>query len=190
MPDARELIRAATALPLALVRRLPGGEAVAGFVDRALAGDAEPAPERHREERTDQGFDAGTPDLSPEAAAEAALERHREPAEEAAPDTPARRAPTVEEVVGVARVDEPGHVEPEVELVAEFADPGAADPPGPELRVDEPWEGYRRLKVSEVKARLEGQPPEVLAAVELYESTHRRRQGVLSAVRALAATRA
>jgi hypothetical protein len=78
---------------------------------------------------------------------------------------------------------EPAHIEPEIELVAESADPEAPDPPGPELHVDEPWEGYRRMKVSEIAAQLEGQPSEVLAAVELYESTHRNRPGVLEAVR-------
>jgi hypothetical protein len=51
--------------------------------------------------------------------------------------------------------------------------------------VDEPWEGYRRMKVAEIVSRLEGQSPEVLAAVELYETTHRHRGGVLNAVRDL-----
>ena len=98
-----------------------------------------------------------------------ALTREREPAEE----------------TGVLPDDDlGGHVEPEVELVAESADPEAPDPPGPELHVDEPWEGYRRMKVAEIAARLEGQSPEVLAAVELYETTHRHRPGVLNAVRA------
>jgi hypothetical protein len=40
------------------------------------------------------------------------------------------------------------------------------------------------MKVTEITAQLEGQPAEVLAAVELYEQTHRKRQGVLDAVRA------
>jgi hypothetical protein len=78
--------------------------------------------------------------------------------------------------------DEADHVDAEVEVVAESADPEATDAPGPQLHVDEPWEGYRRMKVSEIVARLEGQPAEVLAAVELYETTHRKRRGVLDAV--------
>jgi hypothetical protein len=78
----------------------------------------------------------------------------------------------------------PEHVEAEAELVAEAADAEAPDaPPGPELHVDEPWKGYRRMKVDEILSRLEGQPPEVLAAVELYETTHRHRGAVLNAVR-------
>ena len=80
------------------------------------------------------------------------------------------------------------HVEVETELVAESADPEAVDGPGPEFHVDEPWDGYRRMKVAEIKTRLDGQPLEVLAAVELYEMTHRKRQGVLEAVRAASRT--
>ena len=97
-----------------------------------------------------------------------AMTRERDPVEEPAPPDD----------------DLVGHIEPEVELVAESADAEAPDPPGPELHVDEPWEGYRRMKVAEIAARLEGQSPEVLAAVELYETTHRNRPGVLEAVRA------
>jgi hypothetical protein len=95
--------------------------------------------------------------------------RERDPAEEAA-----------------LAADDPleGHVDVEVELVAESADVEATEPVGPELHVDEPWEGYRRMKVAEIVTRLEGQAPEVLAAVELYEATHRKRAGVLEAVRA------
>jgi hypothetical protein len=75
------------------------------------------------------------------------------------------------------------HVEQEVELVAESADAEATEPPGAQLHVDEPWEGYRRMRVDEIVGRLEGQSAEVLAAVELYETTHRHRGGVLNAVR-------
>ena len=74
----------------------------------------------------------------------------------------------------------------EVELVAESADAEAPDSPGPQVHVDEPWEGYRRMKVDEIVGRLEGQSPEVLAAVELYETTHRHRGGILNAVRSAA----
>lgn len=59
----------------------------------------------------------------------------------------------------------------------------APDSPGPQVHVDEPWEGYRRMQVEEIVARLEGQSPEMLAAVELYETTHRHRGAVLNAVR-------
>jgi hypothetical protein len=110
-------------------------------------------------------------DVAAEAAAEA-LERDRDPREEAifTPDDDF--------------FDDDDHVESEVEVVAESADAElAGDSPGAQLHVDEPWEGYRRMKVAEIVSRLEGQPPEVLAAVELYETTHRHRAGVLNAAR-------
>ena len=80
--------------------------------------------------------------------------------------------------------DPNARVDVDVELVAEAADAEASDaPPGPELHVDEPWEGYGRMGVAEIEAHLEGQSPEVLAAVELYEATHRHRGAILNAVR-------
>jgi hypothetical protein len=53
MPDARGLIRAATALPLAVVRRVPGGGTVAGLVERAL-----PGPDGAQERRAVELFEA------------------------------------------------------------------------------------------------------------------------------------
>jgi hypothetical protein len=72
------------------------------------------------------------------------------------------------------------HVATPVRVEVRAEAPGS---PGPQVHVDEPWEGYRRMEVAEIVARLEGQSPEVLAAVELYETTHRHRGGVLNAVR-------
>ena len=81
------------------------------------------------------------------------------------------------------RPPRPEHTDPPLRVEAR---PVAADAvsPGPQVRVDEPWEGYRRMPVEDIVARLEGQSAEVLAAVELYETTHRHRGGVLNAVRA------
>jgi hypothetical protein len=160
------LIKTAVVLPLTITRR------VIGFGLGLLPGSGEeeryhaPSGAWRKPEREDPPVR-----VEPHAAAEEAVEREREPVEE---------LPRIED-------DLSGHVEPEVELVAEIADAEAPDSPGPQLHVDEPWEGYRRMKVAEIVARLEGQTPEVLAAVELYESTHRHRAGVLNAV--LAASR-
>ena len=89
---------------------LPLGVArrIAGIAGGLLPGrDGEPA-------------EADAPDV--ETAVDEALARDREPVEEAA-----------------LAVDDPlgGHVEPEVELVAESADPEIAEPPGPEIHVDD-----------------------------------------------------
>ncbi len=81
-----------------------------------------------------------------------------------------------------APAEEPVHVSEEPVLVAETADAGVEDGPGPALRVDEPWEGYGEMKAKEVVARLDSASREELAVIELYETTHRGRKTVLSAV--------
>lgn len=73
------------------------------------------------------------------------------------------------------------HVAEEVILVAEVADEGAEDGAGPELHIDEPWEGYDRMAAVEVCDRLSAGSAGLAAAVELYESTRRSRRSVLEA---------
>ncbi len=89
----------------------------------------------------------------------------------------------------------PAHVSEDVELVQSFADPGAEDGAGSAVHVEEPWKGYRQMTAQEIIARIAGGSREELAAVELYERVHRRRQTVLVAAdrqlrRATAAARA
>jgi hypothetical protein len=166
MPGPEQLIRTAVVLPFTIARRVVGF--AAGLVP-GHGGDDEAATATATATATAPA-PAPETDVDPEEAAREALTREREPVEEA--------------------IFEPGddffeeeHVEAEVELVAESADVEATEPPGPTIHVDEPWDGYRRMKVAEITAQLEGQPAEVLAAVELYEQTHRKRRGVLDAVR-------
>jgi 1-acyl-sn-glycerol-3-phosphate acyltransferase len=73
-------------------------------------------------------------------------------------------------------------VDAEDTLVAEVADQEAADGAGAELHVEEPWEGYRSMRVADIVERLNVTSAEVLAAVKLYEQSHRQRRGVLIAV--------
>jgi hypothetical protein len=75
----------------------------------------------------------------------------------------------------------PDHVDEEVVLVAEVAEEGAEDGAGPELHIDEPWEGYDRMAAVEVCDRLTAGTAELAAAVELSESTRRSRRSVLEA---------
>ena len=189
MPGPEQLIRAAVTLPITVARRavgiaagiLPGfgGEEPAADERRAASAEQRAASDEHR----------GVPaDLAAAVAADDALTREREPVEEAAPAVPRTDPPVVPgtEVPGTDAPLGAWHRSDEAELVAESADVEATDPPGPEFHVEEPWDGYRRMKVADIKARLDGQPPEVLAAVEMYETTHRKRRGVLEAVRAAA----
>ena len=76
----------------------------------------------------------------------------------------------------------PGHVSEEPELVEEFAEPGAELGAGAELHVQEPWSGYKEMNARQVIARLAEASRAELAAVQLYESRHRSRRTILTAV--------
>jgi hypothetical protein len=78
--------------------------------------------------------------------------------------------------------EEPAHVSEEPTLVADFAEPGAQDGAGAQVTVDEPWEGYSQMNAPDLIERLTGATPEELAAVSLYETVHRNREMVISAV--------
>jgi len=80
-----------------------------------------------------------------------------------------------------AQPSEPAHVSTEATVVEERAEPGAEEGAGAEVHVDEPWPEYERLEAADIVARLERADPAELAAVELYERTHRARQTVLTA---------
>jgi hypothetical protein len=53
--------------------------------------------------------------------------------------------------------------------------------PGPEIRVDEPWEGYTAMTAPDVVDRLRVADDATRAVVRLFESTHRKRKTVLAA---------
>src|SRR5215211_818776 len=73
------------------------------------------------------------------------------------------------------------HVSEEPVPVAEFAEPGAEDGASAELRVEEPWEGYARQDARTIARELAGATSETLAAVELFERTHKQRRSVTQA---------
>ena len=97
-----------------------------------------------------------------------------------APPTAAEE-PVTAEVVEESLFPETGHVSEETVLVEEVAEPGAEEGAGAELRIAEPWEGYRTMKASDIIDRIAGASPEELAAVELYELSGRNRKSVVSA---------
>ncbi|MGZ6617198.1 MAG: hypothetical protein ACXVFQ_22590 [Solirubrobacteraceae bacterium] len=77
---------------------------------------------------------------------------------------------------------EPAHVSEGLELVAEIAEPGAEDGAGASVTVDEPWQGFALLNAKDIVDRLARAGLAELAAIQLYESTHKQRETVLSAV--------
>jgi outer membrane biosynthesis protein TonB len=92
-----------------------------------------------------------------------------------APETEPQPTPTTQE-------EAPAHVSEEPTLVDEVAETGAEDGAGAQVRVDEPWENYHQLGAKDVIDRLIDASTAQLAAVQLYEQSHRRRQTVLEAV--------
>jgi hypothetical protein len=76
---------------------------------------------------------------------------------------------------------EPAHVSEEPELVEEFAEPGAEDGAGAQIRIAEPWQGYDEMKAADIIAGLASASREELAAVELYELAGRNRKSVVAA---------
>jgi hypothetical protein len=100
---------------------------------------------------------------------------------EAEPQLPA--APTPPAPPDRPLEPEPAHVSEEPALVEEFAEPGAEDGAGAEIHFQEPWDGYADMKAKQILARLNSATPAELAAVQLYETSHRSRQTILNTVK-------
>jgi hypothetical protein len=58
-----------------------------------------------------------------------------------------------------------------------------SDSPGPEIRIDEPWPGYRKLRAPDIVDRLQAADEATKAMVRLFESGHRKRRTVLTATK-------
>lgn len=151
----------AVRLPLRLISNLVAH----GHHDSAVAAP----PVRARPEPAVRPSRPAEAPAEPAPAAEQAVEI------EVPPPAPAPERPLQPE-------EEPPHVDTEPELVAEFAEPGAEEGAHAEIRVNEPWEGYSRMKVAEILARIPTASAAELAVIQLYESTHRNRKSVLAAI--------
>ncbi len=95
----------------------------------------------------------------------------------------------VAEALGAVEPDDIGHATAPPESPAAPRPPvtrpvAVPDPPPLDAEVidDEPWTGYDALRAADVVARVRGADPAELAAIELYETGHRRRRTVLEAV--------
>lgn len=120
----------------------------------------------------------------PAAASRPAPVRERPPATTPSPTptaSPADAATPVAIDGGAVSADEPVHVSEEPTLVGEFAEEGAEDGAHAEIDVSEPWDGYARMTVRDIEQRLAQATSEEAAVVQLYESTHKKRQSVLKA---------
>ena len=142
---------------------------VAGGVE---AGEADPAPEMEGTATPAEAAEVAEPPAPPEVPATSEA-----PVAETAAAADATLTPAPDLAPASRHLDEDSSA-----LVAEVADPGAEDGAGAELRVEEPWAGYARMRVPEISDHLSSESDEVLLAVRLYEVTHKGRRGVLDAV--------
>jgi hypothetical protein len=76
---------------------------------------------------------------------------------------------------------EPTHGQAAREREARREAEATPDSPGAQIRVDEPWAGYRKQPAAEIVARLNGADEATKAVVRLFESRHRKRKTVLAA---------
>ena len=95
--------------------------------------------------------------------------------------TAAASAPAADALPSVPDELIPDHVDEEPVLVAETAEEGAEDGAGPELRIDEPWDGYDSMTAADIRDRLTAATAAEAAAVELYEASRKGRSSVLQA---------
>ena len=154
-------------------------ELLPGLADRVarerIGSRPKPAPEPSRREepvappppRPAAGTNGGPVHTERETPHHDRAERLRE-ARRQAPKTP--DGPTAAQAAQLRREESDEVVETE----------GAADP-GPEIHVDEPWEGYGAMKAGEVVRRLKSSDPATRAMVRLYEQQTKKRKSILSA---------
>jgi WS/DGAT/MGAT family acyltransferase len=100
-------------------------------------------------------------------------------------DTPYEPAPEFRERAETIVMERPVFPEPPIEVEAELvessAEQGAEEPPGPEIAIAEPWEGYRRMAAADIRDRLQSADIATAGMVEIYERAHKRRKSVIEA---------
>jgi hypothetical protein len=124
--------------------------------------------------------EGGDPRSAAPSAEQAIAEQDAIAAERPAPTPP---EPPASPPSPISVPPEPAHADEEETLVQEVAEPGAEEGAGAEIHIAEPWDGYAQLKAPEVIDQLAGRDQAELAAVELYEFAHRKRQTVIDAAK-------
>jgi hypothetical protein len=122
---------------------------------------------------------SSVPRYSPPPPAEAANGRAQRPVDVQPPPAPAARVADPPPAVPDELI--PDHVDEEIVLVAEVAEAGAEDGAGPEIHVEEPWDGYDEMTAPQIRDRLAAADGVLAAAVDLYETTHKSRRTVIEA---------
>lgn len=79
-------------------------------------------------------------------------------------------------------------VEDEPPVVASSAEAGVEQGAGPEVHMDEPWDGYDSMTARDIRRRLQDVESVELMAVRLYEASGKNRVSVLRAIDSRLAT--
>jgi hypothetical protein len=83
--------------------------------------------------------------------------------------------PAVPPVAGAKQVDD------DPVPIAEFAEAGAEDGAGAQVRIDPPWDDYGSMTAAQIRQRLATADSSLAAAVSLYEGAGRGRVSVVDA---------
>jgi hypothetical protein len=153
---------------------VPGRGGAPSETERPVPRDVEPAG-------SDDGDSREPEDVARDPRAEFELGDPRVQSREPPPE-PEIRAEEPSPVAPPSMPSAEGHVDTEEVFVESFAEPGAEDSAGAQVRIDPPWEAYPDQTADEIIGRLESGSAAELATVELYESAHKARATVLSAV--------
>jgi hypothetical protein len=163
----------------------PGGAAPGGTGRRAPSPDATPRQARTRSDAIETT--AAPPEPTSAAGASGGIAgTAAAPGDAAGADAPDPTAPSIPR--GERKPTAPAPPAPEErfkrdedQVEDELVETEGAASPSATLRVDEPFDGYDRLKAPEIVARVRESDPATKAVVRLYESTHKKRKSVLSA---------
>lgn len=182
--EALERLSAAAGddITASLARRIRGDEERALQALRDLLGDLVDRVARAR-------FDAAPRGSEQEPAEEPEPEEEREeapasqtPRAEAEPEPEPEPVPAAGNGGPVVRREEQADSESGSADEVEPPDPRDRDGvPGPEVRIDAPWEGYDDMTATQVIARLRGAEPALVGVVLLYEQANKRRKTILQA---------
>jgi len=171
-----------------LARAARGGAGLVVHVTKGIAGHVRPGDTPTPQHEAATPPQRPTTTAPPRAAARPAAAAVPTPARPA--PAPASVAPAPLEPAEPTAPDQPDqpefappHIdEEESEVVYSSSDAGAENGAGPSIHIDEPWNGYRGMSAADVIDRLAVADTAMLAAVQLYETSHKQRPSVLKAV--------
>lgn len=171
-------VKIATVVPRLVVKQLTGsGSSPAPAPTPAPRPPAPPRAPRPSDASSNgvagTAASVSTPDLTPASKPRTA----RRPTDAAPPRARPRRATTPKR----SQIDRRRAAERAVDPATEAVETEGSAAPGANLRVDEPWPNYGKMKAPDIVDRLRTSDEATKAVVRLYEQTHKKRKSILDA---------